>query len=450
MIEQTGRGRSLPPGEGRGEGSSPAPALPDLVAALRSGELDLLAHLDDLERLLASREPEIHAFVPEPGRFERLRREARALLKRFPDPATRPPLFGAPVGVKDIFHVEGFETRAGSRLPPKELAGREGEAVARLKAAGALVLGKTVTTEFATFAPGPTRNPRNPGHTPGGSSSGSAAAVAAAFCPLALGTQTIGSVGRPASYCGVVGFKPSFGSIATSGLVPLAPSLDHVGFFTATVEGAELAAAVLCNPWRPAAADPHRPVLGIPEGPYLDRASDEGLAHFRSLARKLGAAGFAVKTVAALGNFEDLEEAHFTVFDAEAARTHAAWYARYGRLYHAKTREILERGEDVEEAELAAALAGREQLRDKLTGLMDRHELDLWISPSATGPAPHGLDFTGSPVMNLPWTYAGLPTLTVPGGCNGHGLPLGVQLTGRFGADEAMLAWARAVEAALG
>jgi Asp-tRNA(Asn)/Glu-tRNA(Gln) amidotransferase A subunit family amidase len=273
--------------------------------------------------------------------------------------------------------------------------------------------------------------------------------VAAGFCPLALGTQTIGSIGRPASYCGVVGFKPSFGRLPTAGLIPLAPSLDHVGFFTSSVAGAELAASILCTPWR-AVASTARPVLGIPEGPYLDRASAEGLAHFRGVCRRLAAAGFSLRPLAALGDFEEIEEAHFTIFDAEAARTHAAWYARYGRLYHAKTREILERGKEVEEWEVSKALEGREHVLGKLLDLMDRHGLDLWLSPSATGAAPRSLDFTGSPVMNLPWTYAGLPTVTVPSGRNGSGLPLGVQLTGRNGRDEEVLAFARQVEAALG
>ena len=156
--------------------------------------VDLLARIDELEERFNEREPVVRAFVPEEGRFARLRREAGALLERYSEPGTRPPLFGVLVGVKDIFRVDGFLTRAGSKLPPHLFQGREAESVTALKNAGALVLGKTVTTEFAYFAPGPTRNPHNPEHTPGGSSSGSAAAVSAGFCSLALGTQTIGSI----------------------------------------------------------------------------------------------------------------------------------------------------------------------------------------------------------------------------------------------------------------
>ncbi len=142
----------------------------------------------------------------------------------------RPPLFGIPIGIKDIFHVNGFSTHAGSRLPPKQLMGEEAKCVSDLKKAGALILGKTVTTEFAYFEPGPTMNPHNPNHTPGGSSSGSAAAVAAGLCPLALGSQTIGSIIRPASFCGVVGYKPSYDRISRDGVIPVSPSLDHIGF----------------------------------------------------------------------------------------------------------------------------------------------------------------------------------------------------------------------------
>ncbi len=172
--------------------------------------------LDRVEALFAEREPEVRAFLPEEGRFDRLRREAAALEARWPDPERRPPLFGVLAGVKDIFHVDGFETGGGSRLPPEVLRGPEAASVTTLRAAGALILGKAVSTEFAYFAPGPTRNPWNPEHTPGGSSSGSAAAVGAGLAPLALGTQTIGSIIRPAAFCGAVGYKPSYERICAA------------------------------------------------------------------------------------------------------------------------------------------------------------------------------------------------------------------------------------------
>ena len=217
-------------------------------------ESALLAYLGDLEARFEKREPDVLAYVPEDRRFERLQREARALLVEYPEAAKRPKLFGVPVGVKDIFHVDGFVTRAGSEVPVALLQGTEAESVRRLKEAGALIMGKTVTTEFAYFAPGPTRNPHNPAHTPGGSSSGSAAAVGAGLCPLALGTQTIGSITRPAAFSGVVGYKPTYDRISRAGVVPLSPSVDHIGVFGRDVNWVASAAAVLVEAWDSAAA----------------------------------------------------------------------------------------------------------------------------------------------------------------------------------------------------
>jgi len=405
-----------------------------------------MSDLDRLEALFAVREPDVRAFMPEERRFERLRRETAALAERWPDPARRPPLFGVLVGVKDIFHVDGFETRGGSRLPPAELAGPEAASVTALKAAGALTMGKTVSTEFAFFAPGPTRNPWNLEHTPGGSSSGSAAAVAAGLCPLALGTQTIGSLLRPAAFCGVMGFKPSYERISRDGVIPLAPSYDHVGFFTPDAAALERAAAVLCQSWRPGAVAPRKPRLGVPEGPYLERAAGEGLVHFREVCRRLAAAGYEVESVPAMEDFGEIVERHFRVTAAEAAQVHRDWYARFGDLYHQKTSELIERGQSVTDEQLARDLDGREALRDALTSLMDEHRLDLWLSPPALGAAPRGLDATGDPVMNLPWSHAGMPAVSLPAGRNAAGLPMGLQIAARWWADEELLAWARELE----
>ena len=193
---------------------NPAP-LAQTVSLLRVGGRDLASYVDEMCDRVDAVDPAIQALLPEPGRRERLLTEAAGLERRYPQPASRPPLYGALVAVKDIFHVHGFVTRAGSNLPPELFAGAEASCVTQLREAGALILGKSVTTEFAYFEPGPTRNPHALDHTPGGSSSGSAAAVAAGLCQLAVGTQTIGSVIRPAAFCGVVGFKPSLDRIAS-------------------------------------------------------------------------------------------------------------------------------------------------------------------------------------------------------------------------------------------
>jgi Asp-tRNA(Asn)/Glu-tRNA(Gln) amidotransferase A subunit family amidase len=410
---------------------------------------EILESIERCEALFAAREPQVQAFLPEPDRFGRLRREAEALLARYPDVHEHPPLFGMLVGVKDIFHVDGFATRAGSRLPPEALRGPEAESVRRLKNAGALILGKTATTEFAYFAPGPTRNPRNLEHTPGGSSSGSAAGVAAGFCSLALGTQTIGSIIRPAAFCGVVGLKPSFGRISSAGVIPLSPSLDHVGLFAPDTASARRAVPVLYDEWRDVDLPPRKPVLGIPDGPYLESASAEGLDQFKAACQRLAGGGYALRHVNTMTDFEDIRTRHNLIVAAEAAQVHADWFEKYPDLYAPKTAELIRHGQSVTKEEVTIALDGRTRLRSELTRAMDEHGLDLWICPSAPGPAPRGLESTGDPVMNLAWTHAGLPALNLPAGLNQASMPLGVQLVGRYGQDELLLAWAEELEGPL-
>jgi Asp-tRNA(Asn)/Glu-tRNA(Gln) amidotransferase A subunit family amidase len=425
-----------------------ADQLPQLAMALRSGELPMTHYLDMLERRFSSIEPSVQAFMPEAGRWARLRAQAEELLRRWPTPQTRPALFGLPVGIKDIMRVDGLPTTGGSRLPTTLFEAPESACVSRLKQAGALIAGKTVSTEFAYFGPGPTHNPRHLTHTPGGSSSGSAAGVAAGLCPLALGTQTIGSVIRPAAFCGVVGFKPSLDRIPTAGVIPLSPSLDHVGIFATNVAGVALAASVLVDNWRtehPA----ETPILGVPEGPYLAQAGQDGLGAFWAALDGLRRRGYQVLSVPAMPDFESVRERHRLIVAAEAAAVHAEWFERYRDLYHARTVALIERGRTISAGQLAEALAGREKLRAALLALMDEHGLDLWLAPSAPGPAPLGLDSTGDPVMNLPWTYAGLPAVSLPAGAM-DGLPLGLQVVGRWRADEQLLAWAETLEADLG
>ncbi|MFQ5615225.1 MAG: amidase [Anaerolineales bacterium] len=406
---------------------------------------DLLGKITQLETHFDVREPQVLAFLPEEGRFDRLRREAAALLEKYPNPKNHPPLFGTLLGVKDIFHIDGFPTRAGSQLPPEVLRGEEAESVTLSKEAGALILGKTVTTEFAYFAPGPTRNPHKPAsgaaHTPGGSSSGSAAAVAAGLCELALGTQTIGSVTRPAAFCGVFGYKPSFDRISKAGVIPLSTSLDHVGLFAPDLAGLGRGARTLCQNWRDLLAPTRRPVLGIPEGPYLDHVEEEGLSHFRATCQKLTRAGFTLVPIPAMPDFDEIVERHNLITAAEAAQAHAKWFSQYSERYHPKTAGLIHRGQQITNYQLRITRKSLASLRNRLTTLMAKHNLDLWLSPSAPGPAPKGLGSTGNPVMNLPWTHAGLPTLGLPSGTSENGLPLGLQLAARFGADEQLFPW---------
>jgi Asp-tRNA(Asn)/Glu-tRNA(Gln) amidotransferase A subunit family amidase len=416
------------------------------VEKLRPGQMDLIAYVDEMCDRLAKLDSHIEAMLAEPDRRSRVRAEAKALQARYPDPTKRPALYGALVAVKDIFHVSGFVTKAGSVIPPELFAGPEATCVQMLRDAGALILGKSVTTEFAYFEPGPTRNPHNLSHTPGGSSSGSAAAVAAGFCHLSLGTQTIGSVIRPAAFCGVIGFKPTLYRIPTEGLVYFSRTLDQIGFFTQDLPGTELAASVLCESWKPAPVPTALPVLGVLTGPYLQQVEPEGLEAFELHLSKLEAGGCKIKRVPALNQIADLNTLHRRFVFAEFAREHAAIYPKHMSLYRKRTAEIIEIGKTVNDQELASLKTNCSALRKELESAMVGASIDLWVTPSALGPAPEGIHATGDPNMNLPWTHAGMPAITLPAGKAKNGLPLGLQFIGRFGEDERLLAWCRVLE----
>jgi Asp-tRNA(Asn)/Glu-tRNA(Gln) amidotransferase A subunit family amidase len=419
---------------------APAPLAP-AAADLRAGALPLDQYISEKCAWLESADAEVHALLPEVNRRRRLLHEAEELERRYPDPASRPPLYGILVGVKDIIHVEGYVTRAGSAVPPELFAGPEATVVGLLRAAGALILGKTVTTEFAGFEQNGTRNPHNLGHTPGGSSSGSAAAVAAGFCSLALGSQTVGSVIRPAAFCGVVGLKPTYDRIPTAGIVYYSPSVDHIGLFTQDVAGMAMAAAVLCRDWQPATPD-RAPVLGVPEGAYLEQASPEGLEAFEQQVVTLEQAGYIVRRVPALDDIAAITERHTWMATAEMAAIHADWFPAHQAKYRPVTAETYQRGTQVTTEQLAAGRESRMKVRTEIQGLMDAHGIDLWVCPPAPGPAPEGIQSTGNPAMNLPWTHTGMPAITVPAGKAANGLPLGLQCVARADADESLLAWA--------
>ena len=419
----------------------PLPLEETLVGLRRGGEA-LEQHIHTVCDRTDQMESKLRALIPEVGKRERLLGEAKELQRRFPNPGQRPLLFGALIGVKDIFHVDGFTTRAGTRLPPGLFAGDEADCVRLLRRSGALLFGKTVTTEFAYFEPGPTRNPHNLGHTPGGSSSGSAAAIAAGFCPLALGTQTIGSVIRPAAFCGIVGFKPSFGRMPTAGLVHYSKSVDQAGMFTHDVAGQQLAASVLCREWSERIPS-GRAVLGVPEGAYLEQAEASGLEAFAGHIEKLREAGYEIRRFAVLDDIVQINERHRLLAAAEMAQEHSSWFADHETLYRPRTAELIREGREIQDDLVRQGRLGTRELRRQLELLMREHEIDVWICPAAAGPAPAGIESTGDPVMNLPWTHAGLPVLSLPAGKAANGLPLGLQCIAGFMQDEALLTWGR-------
>lgn len=411
--------------------------------ALRSGTTSLHDYVNMACDRIDQVDAAVEALLPEPGRRTRLLAEAADLQALYPDPARRPPLYGMLVGVKDIFHVDGFVTRAGSQIPPELFAAAEATCVQQLRTAGALLVGKTVTTEFAYFEPGPTRNPHNLAHTPGGSSSGSAAAVAAGLCGLALGTQTIGSVIRPAAFCGIVGFKPTYNRIATQGLVYFSRSVDHVGLFTQDVAGMQRAAAVLCQGWRADIVPATLPVLGVPDGPYLLQADEEARRSFENSLLHLQNAGCVVQRVPTLPNIHDLNQLHRRLAFAEFAHEHRTMYPQFADLYRPRTAEAVATGLTIGSDELAVGRANCAELRAQLEQQMKRSGIDLWVCPSAIGAAPQGIHATGDPSMNLPWTHVGMPAVTIPTGQQIDGLPLGLQLVAHYGQDEALLGWAQ-------
>jgi Asp-tRNA(Asn)/Glu-tRNA(Gln) amidotransferase A subunit family amidase len=414
----------------------------ELTQAFRSGELSITNYISQIENHFEKIEPAILSFIPESNRFERLLKEAEELVKKYPDVNNRPPLFGMTLGVKDIFHVNGFTTQAGSKLPSQDLQGNEATSVKKLKNAGALVMGKTVTTEFAYFTPGPTRNPHNQNHTPGGSSSGSAAAIGANLCNITLGTQTIGSVIRPAAFCGAVGFKPTYERISREGVIPLSPTFDHVGIFTKDVKTANQVASVVISNWE-MVIEERKPVLGIPDGKYLENVSKEGRKHFESICELLST-NYELRSVQVMDDFDQIKSRHDAIMSYDAAQVHKEWFAKHESLYSQKFSDLVKRGRAVNNYQ--SSLEARDKFRNQINEVMNQNQIDLWICPPAIGPAPKGLDSTGDPVMCLPWTQIGFPAINIPTTKNEENLPLGLQLVGKWNADESLLAWAEEIE----
>jgi Asp-tRNA(Asn)/Glu-tRNA(Gln) amidotransferase A subunit family amidase len=406
---------------------------------------DLGRYVQELCRRIDAVEPVLQAFIPEPDRDARLRASATEI-----GALGNAPLAGALVAVKDILNVDGLPTRAGARLPAELFAGPQASVVDRLRAAGALVAGKTVTAEFAVAAPGPTTNPHDVRHTPGGSSSGSAAAVAAGLVPLALGTQTVGSVIRPAAYCGVVGFRPTWGTLPTDGVIPNAPSLDTVGLFTADVASAALAARILCG-WADTTGEDRRPVLGVPDEAYLSRASPLAREAFAAHVERLRAAGFPVRQATLVDDVEALTHQILVLNRYELAQAHRGWFSSYGSRYRVQTADAIRHGQTLSAEDHAAAQRWRSGYVDRLTSVTAETGIDVWVSPAATGPAPRGLGSTGDPGMSAPFSLAGMPALSLPAPAPAGStrLPLGLQCAATPGQDQSLLAAAALIENAL-
>lgn len=360
------------------------------------------------------------------------------------------PLHGVPVGVKDIIDTADLPTENGTVLHAGRQPSHDAAVVARLRASGALLMGKTVTTELATYAAGKTRNPRDPAHTPGGSSSGSAAAVAAGMVPLAVGTQTNGSVIRPASFCGVVGYKPTSGWIARTGALRQSPTLDQIGVMARSVEDAALAVQCLAgyDPGDPASRPrpvpplletarsepPVSPRLGFVRTPMWERVSPDARLAFEQFVASLGAAAVDIELP---GEAADVPQWHLTVMEADIAASFEAEYERGRERLSQSLRGQIERGRATSAPDYRRAQERRVQAVAAFDALFE--EVDAFITPAALGTAPHGLESTGDPIMCTLWTFTGQPAITLPLLQGANGLPLGVQLVGRRDDDARLL-----------
>ena len=365
------------------------------------------------------------------------------------------PLHGIPVGIKDIIDTDDMPTEDGTVLHAGRTPVADASAVARLRAAGAIIMGKTVTTELATYSPGKTRNPHNPAHTPGGSSSGSAAAVAAYMVPLALGTQTNGSVIRPAAYCGVVGYKPSFGLISRHGVLKQSRPLDQIGVMARSVEDAALLAEQIIGfdendpDTRPRATPllrqtamrepPLPPTLAFVKTPMWKLVDAQTQEAFTELAAFLGERMEEIRLPAA---FKDAWKWHQTVMEADLAKNYDADYRKGRDKLSEVLRSQIERGRKVRAVDYNRALDMVPALNHGLNELFE-NRYEAILTPATAGTAPQGLESTGSPALCTLWTLCGLPAITLPLMQGADGLPLGVQLVGPRGGDARLLRTAR-------
>ena len=363
--------------------------------------------------------------------------QARAADLRLASGAPAGALHGIPLGVKDIIDTADMPTENGTVLHAGRRSKRDAEVVTRLREAGAVIFGKTVTTELATYAPGKTRNPHNPAHTPGGSSSGSAAAVAAGMVPLAVGTQTNGSVIRPAAYCGVVGFKPSFGLIPREGVLRQSPALDQLGVFARSVEDAALLAAVLCggeagNQLLAATRESSPPRLAWMRTAAWSRAEADTHTAFENFAQRCNFEELVMPEAAA-----PVWDWQRTLMEAEIAENYAEEWARGRDQLSASLRAQIERGLATAPAAVAAARSQIAVVNTAFDPLFER--VDAIVTPAVPGTAPPGLHSTGDPAFCTLWTFAGMPAITLPLLSGANGLPLGVQLVARHGNDAALI-----------
>ena len=433
----------------------------DAIDAARAIREKVLSPVDLIEALLERIERidgriQAWALVDRDG----ARRAARQAADEAARGAFRGPLHGVPFGAKDIFYSAGLRTEAGSKAMAGFVPDYDATSVARLKAAGAILLGKLQTTEFATTDPAPTRNPWSLVCTPGGSSSGSAAAVAARMIPLAFGTQTIGSNVRPASYCGLVGLKATFGRISTRGVIPLSYTQDHVGLMARSVEDIALGLSIAAghdpdDPSSSRAPVPdylaaltrrRAPRVGLLRE-FFERAASDVADITAQAVNRLARAGADIEEAKMPPTFRAVAAAAYVIARSETASAHAERFALKADLYRPGIRSSIEMGMLIPGDLYVRALRIRRQFRREMSLLLERY--DVLLTPTTPTPAPEGMA-TGDPSFQVPWSISGLPSITVPCGLTTSGLPLGIQLVSGAYAEAPLLSAAAWCEDILG
>ena len=372
------------------------------------------------------------------------------------------PLHGVPIGLKDIYYTAGIPTTACSKVYEGFVPEYDATTVALLKGAGAIMMGKTVTTEFACMDPSPTKNPWNPAHTPGGSSSGSAVAVATRMCPAALGSQTVGSVLRPASYNGVVGFKPTFGRVSRYGVIPVSWSLDHVGWMARSVQDIAVLMQVMSvpDPQEPITArqpsddfmtgleSPAAPRIGLLRRFFYDNSDEETRQHTDGVVEQLSRAGASVEEIPLPDSIDTAIADQRIIMAVEAAAFHQPMYERQSQDYQPMLREMLRRGLETDGPTYSRALERRQQFTAEMQALAEK--ADVLLTPSTPTPALADITNTGNTMFQGPWTSCGLPVITIPSGLAASGLPFGIQLAAAPFSEPKLLAAARWCENVLG
>ena len=414
----------------------------EAAAAIRDGVLSPVEYVNSLFARIDQVDSRVQAWVTvdrDEVLAEARRSEAEAQKKQF-----RGPLHGIPVGIKDIFYTRNLRTTMGSMLFENFIPGYDARAVTRLKEAGAIVLGKTVTTVFANLDPGPTRNPWNLAHTPGGSSSGSAAAVAARMCPGAIGSQTLGSVGRPAAFNGIVSLVPTRERISLAGVFPLAWSLDHVGMFGRSVADVKIMLDAMTEfpVQKQSRGSAFR--IGVVRGFFYENATSEARSLNDALGNTLANSGFVVEEAQLPAIFDLAQPILRTILRSEVASVHEQLFRAHPESYREKLRALVETGMLLDATQYLRARRIRRQYRRDMARLFEK--FDGLMTPAATGTAPKGIGSTGDPVMNAPWTLADFPTMTLPHALGSNGLPIGVQFSSPPLQEGLLLEMGKAIE----